>query len=72
MKIKTITYQHRRDFHADMECEHCGAESKLTTGYDDDFYHGNVIPKMKCDECGLTASEDYRPLTTKYPEGMQI
>lgn len=30
MKIKEITSQHRRDFYAVYECEHCGDE---TTGY---------------------------------------
>jgi len=71
MKIKKIISQHRRDFRAIYECEHCGFE-KESYGYDDANFHQNVIPKMKCSECNKTASENYRPLTTKYPEGMQI
>lgn len=74
MKIKTITYQHRRDFEAIYVCESCGHEEK-GRGYDDANFHQNVIPKMKCDKCGESAislGSDYRPLTTKYPEGFQI
>jgi len=73
MKIKQITSQHRRDFSAIYECEHCGHETKEQGGgYDGAFYHNNVIPKMQCPECEKTASDDYRPLTTKYPDGMVV
>ncbi len=72
MKIKEITSQHRRDFTAIMECEHCGHIDTLDSGYDDAYYHSNVIPKMKCTKCGKVAPDTYRPLTTKYPEGFQI
>ena len=65
MKIKKITSQNRRDFHAIYECEACGHEHE-GYGYDDDNFHRNVIPTMKCQACGKTAGEDYRPLTTKY------
>lgn len=71
MKIQKILSQHRRDFKAIYECEHCGVKF-IGTGYDDENFHQNVIPDMKCDECGMKAGEDYRPLTTKYPEGFQI
>ena len=67
MKIKNITSQHRRDFQAVYECEHCGA-SESGCGYDDANFHKNVIPRMKCKQCGKTAKEDYRPLETKYAE----
>jgi len=74
MKIKEITSQHRRDFQAVYECEGCGETAK-GSGYDDANFHQNVIPEMRCGKCGKTGVElgaDYRPLTTKYPEGMQI
>jgi len=71
MKIEKITYQYRRDFTAIYVCEHCGAKHE-GRGYDDAYFHNTVIPKMVCDKCGKTADKDYRPLTTKYPEGMQI
>lgn len=72
MKIKRILNQHRRDFRADYECENCGHIEKDKSGYDDANFHNNVIPKMKCPKCGMTADKDYRALSTKYPEGMQV
>ena len=71
MKIKKILSQHRRDFTAIYECEHCGHEVE-SGGYDDANFHNNVIPGFECEECGKTAPDDYRPLTTKYPEGFSI
>ena len=71
MRIKTITSQHRRDFQAIYECEHCGAEQK-GSGYDDANFHQNVVPQMKCEQCGEVAPDNYRPLTTKYPEGYVV
>lgn len=65
MKIKRILSQHRRDFHAIYECEHCGHTEK-DTGYDDGHFHLNVIPAKKCGVCGKTSPDDYRPLTAKY------
>lgn len=72
MKIKEITYQHRRDFKAIYVCEHCGYETPEQWGYDDANFHNNVIPKMICENCGKTADEKYRPLAPKYPEWVQI
>lgn len=71
MRIKTIISQHRRDFTADYECEHCNHVERMS-GYDDYNFHCNVIPKMVCKKCGETADKNYRPLATKYPEGYQI
>lgn len=72
MKIKQILSQSRRDFFAILICEHCKNEEKLTTGYDDANYHQNVIPNMKCEECGKKADKDYRPLAPRYPENRII
>jgi len=71
MKIKEIKSQHRRDFQAIYVCEHCGDEIE-SSGYDDENFHNNVIPNWECDKCGKKAKDDYRALTTKYPEGFQI
>lgn len=71
MRIKEIVSQHRRDFTAVYECEHCGHREK-DYGYDDRNFHENVIPKFQCGKCGKAAAENHRPLTTKYPEGMQV
>jgi predicted RNA-binding Zn-ribbon protein involved in translation (DUF1610 family) len=65
MKIKTIESQHRRDFTAIYECEHCG-HTKRGGGYDDGNFHQNVIPNMVCESCGEKAPDEYRPLSTKY------
>lgn len=72
MKIEKITWQNRRDFYAIYVCEHCGAKTKEKSGYDDRNFHENVIPKMKCEKCGKTADESYRPLATKYPDEMDV
>jgi primosomal protein N' len=68
MKIHKITSQSRRDFSAVMVCEHCGNTEINNSGYDDAFYHANIIPNMQCRKCGKKSGEDYRPLTTKYDE----
>lgn len=75
MKIKKITWQHRRDFAAIYECEFCGHNQSDDAGYDDRFYHDNVIPNKKCDKCGKsTKSENgiVGKTPTKYPEGFQV
>ena len=71
MRIKEIVSQSRRDFSAVYECEHCG-HTTSGDGYDDAYFHTNVIPMMKCPACGKVAPDTYRPLTTKYPEGVQV
>lgn len=71
MKIKNIISQNRRDFTAIYVCEHCETEEK-SGGYDDANFHNNVIPDMICKNCGKKSGTDYRPLTTKYPEGKVI
>ena len=54
MKIQKVISQNRRDFTAIYECEHCGYK-KMGRGYDDGNFHNNVIPDMKCPECGKKA-----------------
>jgi rubredoxin len=71
MKIREIIVQYRRDFVADYECENCGYVVRMK-GYDDANFHENVIPDMICPKCGEKAPDNYRPLTTKYPEGYQV
>lgn len=71
MKIKRIISQHRRDFEAEYECEHCG-ETDTAWGYDDRNFHENVIPGLACGSCGRKASDDYRPLATKHADGVQV
>jgi primosomal protein N' len=66
MKIQKIISQIRRDFYANMICEHCGHIENNVSGYDDNYFHGNVIPNMLCPKCNKKASDNYRPLQTKY------
>jgi len=76
MFIKKIIEQNRRDFRADYECQFCGELLKNKSGYDDEYFHNSVIPDMKCPKCGKSTNSEndtnYRPLTTKYPEGFEI
>ena len=67
MRIKQIISQHRRDFTAIYQCEHCQHEHQ-GSGYDDSYFHNAVIPKMVCPKCEKTACDEYRPLTTKYSD----
>lgn len=71
MRIKKFHYQCRRDFTAEFECEHCG-EVQMATGYDDDYFHREVVPKMECPKCGKTVGPDFRPMGTRYPEGQVV
>ena len=71
MKIKKKLDQHRRDFTAIYECEHCG-HTEERSGYDDAYFHKEVIPDMECGKCGKKASDDYQPQATRYPEGYQV
>lgn len=71
MRIKEFTYQNRRDFKAIFECEHCGNKEEKW-GYDDTNYHKKGIPNMECSKCKQKAPSTYRPLTTKYPDGMHV
>ncbi len=71
MHIKQIISQHRRDFTALYQCEHCDHEHKAS-GYDDEFFHHHVIPGMECPKCGEKAGSDSTPRVPKYPEGSQV
>lgn len=77
MKLIEILSQHRRDFQGKYKCEFCGhiEIDKGMDSYDDNYYHQNVIPNMKCDKCKKsTKSEkgEVAQFKTKYPEGFQI
>lgn len=69
MRIKEKTSQHRRDFRAIYLCEFCGHEEE-GRGYDDRNFHDNVIPNMKCSNCGLRAEGPSS--TPDVPEGVVL
>lgn len=71
MRIKKIIRQYRRDFTAIYICESCGNEEE-GSGYDDAYFHNEVVPKKKCSKCKKTAGANYQPRKTKYAEGVQL
>jgi len=71
MRIKEITSQHRRDFKAIFQCDHCDHEVRRD-GYDDSYFHEIVFPAMKCEKCGKNAGENFRALAPKHPDGAQL
>ena len=56
MKILKIKSRNRRDFWAEYQCEACGYVDKYGTGYDDAYFHNEVIPAMECPECGVASN----------------
>jgi hypothetical protein len=67
MKIKKIISQYRKDFKAIYECEYCG-HTEESWGYDDEFFHKEVLPCKVCHKCGRKASGDFVPYPMKYPD----
>ena len=75
MELIKITNQSRRDFDGILKCQFCGHEEVLNDGYDDNYYHTEVIPSFICPECNkstISENDTIRAKTTKYPEGYQI
>lgn len=71
MKLVEKLSQHRRDFQGKYECEGCGfcETDKGKYSYDDDNYHDNVIPNMKCPNCLMSTNSmglKNERKTTKY------
>jgi len=56
MKITKTYNWSRRDFSYDATCEHCGHIERSGSGYDDDNYYNNVIPKVNCKKCGESSN----------------
>jgi rubrerythrin len=70
MRLVKVKDRIRRDFTGVYECESCGAAHE-SYGYDDRNFHHNVIPNMKCPECGestVSLGLESRPRATKYPD----
>jgi len=61
MKIKDILWQHRRDFSAIFECEHCGFEIQIDHCYDDEIV---IINEVIEDESDLM--QDFISLVTSF------
>ena len=71
MFIKEKLSQSRRDFTAIYECEFCG---KLVEkgGYDDNYFHENVIPQMECSRCGVKSVKPFNRIGTKYADHVVV
>ena len=71
MKLLRKLDQNRRDFKGEYQCEACQftkIDASLCS-YDDDYYHNNVIPATKCEQCGKSTKDLGLPnerMATKY------
>lgn len=65
MKIGRGFELHRNDFYCTYECEHCGAETDRRSGYNDSFFHEQVIPAKHCDKCGKNRAGDQKEIEKK-------
>lgn len=75
MKIIEIKNQMRRDFDAVIQCEGCGNKQELEGGYDDRYFHDNVVPIIKCEVCDKSRNDlgiKGEFIQTKYPEGFTV
>lgn len=57
MKLVEMMRIHRNDFEGVLECEHCGSHQLLKYGYDDERFHHQVIPAIKCLKCEKRTTE---------------
>ena len=64
MKLQKKISQNRRDFVGIFVCEHCNNSTK-ESGYDDTYFHNQVIPNMKCSKCNKTGIECDNLIITK-------
>ena len=68
MELVCKKNQYRRDCEANVRCEKCGNEEKISA-YDDDNFWKNVLPNRPCSKCGeSTISQGLTPkrVITKY------
>ncbi len=70
MRLIEKRNQHRRDFTGLYRCEGCGHE-QTGNGYDDTYFHRQVIPAMECKACGESTNSletEPQPMATKYAD----
>lgn len=71
MHIVKKLNQRCRDFRAIYACEHCGHTFE-GEGYDDIYFHEEVIPNMTCRDCGRMAGPFAPGSTPDVPEGVVL
>ena len=56
MYIKKIgrRFGNRKDIYCCFRCEFCGNE-QYGAGYDDEYYFSQVVPEIKCSNCGRSS-----------------
>lgn len=57
MRLTKVTERYGNDFWGEIECEFCQHKAKLDSGYEDAYYHAEVIPSMVCRSCGKTGKQ---------------
>jgi primosomal protein N' len=72
MRLIKKTSQHRRDFTGILQCEHCDHRQELRQGYDDTYYHQNVIPRIPCGACGKDSPTDAPKTAPDVPAGVVL
>ncbi len=75
MELIKKTNQYRRDFDGILKCQFCGHEEVLNGGYDDNYYHTEVIPSFVCTQCNkstISEKDAIQEVTLKYPEDIQL
>lgn len=65
MKILNVKPVRGRDLYGDLVCEHCGAQGKLSGGYDDCHWHSKVLPAFHCEACGLNRAGEPRSISVQ-------
>lgn len=71
MKLIEKRDQFRRDYNGLYECEGCKEQEVIGGCYDDEYFHANVAPRMKCKKCGettLSLGAEKQIVHTRYPE----
>lgn len=56
MEIKKIIWCVKNTFSADLKCEYCGNIDLSNYGYNDEHYHVNILPNIKCKKCGKSSN----------------
>lgn len=77
MKLIEKLRQSRRDFKGRYQCQGCGniEIDDSIDSYDDDYFHEQVIPAMKCKKCGKSTIDlglHNERMATKYPPGQLV
>jgi transcription elongation factor Elf1 len=74
MKLTKRISQSRRDFQGEFTCEFCNDVTQ-GSGYDDDYFYNEAIPKMTCKKCNkstLSEGGSVTKITPIVPENLTL